>query len=94
MKRSRHDFKKLAFLLAKAGAKKAAVFGSYARGEANSRSDLDILVRFSTRKSLLDLVRLERELSEHLGIKIDLLTEKSVSPYLLKTIKQEAMIIV
>jgi hypothetical protein len=39
-------------------------------------------VEFSERKSLPELVRIERELSEALGIKVDLLTEKSISPYL------------
>jgi predicted nucleotidyltransferase len=40
------------------------VFGSMARGEARKESDIDLLVRFSKRKSLLAVVRLERELTE------------------------------
>jgi len=56
------------------------VFCSYVRGEEKARSDIDILVEFSGRKSLLELVRIERELSEILRIKVDLLTEKSISP--------------
>jgi predicted nucleotidyltransferase len=50
-------------------------------------------VEFSERKSLLELVRIERELSEVLGIKVDLLTEKSISPYLIDTIKREMKVI-
>lgn len=73
--------------LKKYGVKKISVFGSYARGENNPNSDLDILVEFSERKSLLELVRIERILSEKLGIKVDLLTEKSISPYLIDNIK-------
>ncbi len=53
----------------------------------SSESNLDILVEFSERKSLLDLVGIEMELSELLNIKVDLLTEKSISPYLIDTIK-------
>lgn len=45
------------------------VFGFAVRGEAGKDSDIDLLVRFSKRKSLLAVVRLERELSEALGRK-------------------------
>jgi len=38
-------------------------------------------------------VRIERELSEELGIKVDLLTENSISPYLIDTIKREMKMI-
>lgn len=67
-----------------------SVFGSFARGESTAQSDVDFLVRFSRRKSLLDLVRIEREFSEALGRKVGLLTENSVSPYLRERIKSEA----
>ena len=59
-----------------------AVFGSFANGTATEDSDLDLLVRFEGRVSLLDLVRVERELSELLGQKVDLVTEGSLSPYI------------
>ena len=65
------------------------VFGSMARGEAKKESDIDLLVRFSKRKSLLAVVRLERELSEALGRKVDLLTEGALSPYLRERILNE-----
>ncbi len=86
-------FEKIAQALKIQGAGKVAVFGSYVRGEAKPGSDIDILVEFSPRKSLLELVRIERELSEVLGIKVDLLTEKSISPYLIDTIKQHMQVI-
>ena len=76
-------------MLKNKGAKKIAVFGSYARNEEKPGSDVDIIVEFSERKSLLALVRIERELSEILGIRVDLLTEKSISPYLIDSIKKE-----
>ena len=74
-------------------ARKIAIFGSYARGEGRPDGDIDILVEFSERKTLLELVRIERELSELLGIKVDLLTEKSISPYLIDKIKREMEVI-
>ena len=86
-------FRKLADILEDQGAVRIAVFGSYAREEEKPDSDIDVLVEFSPRKSLLELVRIERELSEALGIKVDLLTEKSISPYLIDTIKQQMEVI-
>jgi uncharacterized protein len=50
-------------------------------------------VEFSETKGLLTLVRIERELSELLGVKVDLLTEESISPYLIDGIKKEAKVI-
>lgn len=69
------------------------IFGSFARGESTADSDVDLLVRFSKKKSLLDLVRIERELSTVLGRKVDLLTEASVSPYLRERIRAELEVI-
>jgi predicted nucleotidyltransferase len=86
-------FKKIGQILKKQGARKVAVFGSYVRGEEKPESDIDIIVDFTERKSLLELVKIERELSEALGIKVDLLTEKSISPYLIDTIKKEMEVI-
>lgn len=65
------------------------VFGSMARGEATQDSDIDLLVEFGERKSLLDLVRLERDLSAALGRKVDLLTKGAISPYLRERILGE-----
>ena len=69
------------------------LFGSVARGEDTEQSDVDLLVRFSERKSLLDLVRIEREFSEALGRKVDLLTEGSLSPYLRDQLLGEAAVL-
>jgi predicted nucleotidyltransferase len=54
------------------------VFGSYARGEQTERSDLDILIDFDVNIDLLELIGLEQELSALLGIKVDLITLRSV----------------
>jgi hypothetical protein len=51
-----------------------ALFGSYARNEQTEKSDIDILVKFNKTYSLLQLIRIENELSYKLGIKVDLLT--------------------
>jgi uncharacterized protein len=69
------------------------VFGSMARGEATPESDIDLIVEFGERKSLLDLVKLERELSTTLGRKVDLLTKDAISPYLRERILGEVQTI-
>jgi len=53
---------------------KVGIFGSFARGENKKGSDLDILVEFKDSPSLLTLIKLENQLSEILGIKVDLVT--------------------
>ncbi len=79
-------YKAIVSNLKKEGANRIAIFGSYARNQETRNSDVDLIVKFPIKKSLLELVRIERELSENLGIKVELLTEKSISPLLIKNI--------
>ena len=51
------------------------LFGSYSRNENKKGSDIDILVKFKETLSLLQLIRIENELSKKLGVKVDLVTE-------------------
>jgi predicted nucleotidyltransferase len=53
---------------------KIGIFGSFARGDNKKDSDIDILVEFKESPSLLTLIKLENDLSEILGIKVDLVT--------------------
>ena len=69
------------------------VFGSAARGEVTDQSDIDLLVRFTKRKGFFALVRLERELSQALGRKVDLVTEAALSPYIRKRIMDELQVL-
>jgi predicted nucleotidyltransferase len=55
------------------------IFGSYARGEENEKSDLDILIDFETKVNLLELIGIEQEITERIGIKVDLITLRSVN---------------
>ena len=68
------------------------IFGSYARNEQTKESDLDILVNFGETISLLDIIGLEQELSEKLGVKVDLLTERAVHPKIMKYIEEDLII--
>lgn len=69
-----------------------SVFGSYARGEQKEGSDLDILICFKNRISLLKLIQIEQELSDLLGIPIDLVTENSLKNSRLKKYIEEDLI--
>ncbi len=84
---------KLVSILKKHGAKKIEIFGSYARGEQKETSDLDVIVEFEKRKSLLEIVGIEQELEDALGIKVDLLTRASISPYLIERIEKESKVV-
>jgi predicted nucleotidyltransferase len=50
------------------------IFGSFARGENTKKSDLDILVEFKDPPSLLTLIKAENDLTDLLGIKVDIVT--------------------
>jgi len=74
--------------------KRAALFGSIVRGEATEDSDIDLLVEFEGRRSLLDLAGLKLELQELLGRKVDVLAYGSLHPLLREKIlsKQEVIL--
>ena len=80
-------------VLKKHNVKRAAIFGSIARGEATEESDIDIVIEFEGRKSLLDLVDLKLELQELLGKKVDVITYNSINPLLKEQILNKQKIL-
>jgi len=56
------------------------IFGSYIRGEQKENSDLDILVEFSKEPDLLEFIGLKQELSEILGVEVDLVMKNALKP--------------
>ena len=62
--------------------KRASFFGSIVRGEMTDESDVDLLVEFEGRKSLLDLAGLKIELEDALNRRVDVLTYRSLHPLL------------
>ena len=75
------------------GVKSVALFGSFAKGDAGPDSDVDVLVEFGGPVGLLALVRLERELSEAMGRRVDLLTREAISPHLRDEIMRSRQVI-
>ncbi len=85
--------KTLIDVLRKHDVKKAALFGSIVRGEATDESDIDLLVEFEGRKSLLDLAGLKLDLQEIVRRNVDVLTYKSLHPLLKERILNEQEVI-
>lgn len=65
--------------LLKYNPEKIGIFGSYARNQQSVSSDLDIIIKLKDTISLLQLIKIENELSDCLGIKVDLLTEGAIT---------------
>lgn len=75
----------------KYGAYNVRVFGSVARGEADSESDIDLLVNMEPGRSLLDLSGLLIDLEELLGCNVDVVTEKGLRDRIRERILREAV---
>ena len=84
------DENALQVLCQRHGIESLRLFGSAARGEERPDSDIDLLVRFSETKSLVEIVRIERELAEYLGRPVDLVTESELSPYIRDEVLSQA----
>lgn len=67
------------------------LFGSVARGEANPKSDVDLLVELPPHTSLLTLVAIKQELEDSLNRPVDVVTEAAISPYIREQVLQEAI---
>jgi predicted nucleotidyltransferase len=72
---------------------KAYLFGSYASNEQTLESDVDIIVDFEKQANLFDLIRLQQNLSELLNLKVDLLSSKGVSKFILPYIEKDKILI-
>jgi len=76
-------------VLRKHRVKRAALFGSIVRGEDNEESDIDLLIEFEGRKSLLDIAGFKIELQDLLKREVDVLTYQSLHPLLKERILKE-----
>ena len=73
------------------GVKSLDLFGSVARDEARSDSDVDFLVDFSIEASLFDLFRIQHYLEDVLGCAVDLGTEDALREHLREPVLKEAI---
>ncbi len=78
------------FLKKEFNVKEIGVFGSYARGEARSKSDVDILVEFS-KPIGWEFLDLKEYLEEILGITVDLVTVKALKTQMRDRVLREVV---
>jgi len=72
------------------GALRLRLFGSVARGEERPDSDIDLLVTMRDDRGFDDYLALAEELEHLLGRKVDLVSERGLSPYFRPYIEAEA----
>ncbi len=60
--------------------KSLGIFGSFVRGEQEARSDLDILVEFTSAPTFFEFVEMEDYLSQLLGARVDLVMRSALKP--------------
>ncbi len=73
------------------GAQNVRVFGSIARGEDRPDSDVDLLVDLDKGTGLFALEALRRELSEILGVSVDIALSDSLRPRVREEVEREAI---
>lgn len=87
---------KIEYILKRNGVKRAAIFGSYARGQENKNSDIDILIEYENddEKSFFDVIGLKLELEKELKRKVDLVEYSMIHPRLKKQILKEQLVVI
>jgi predicted nucleotidyltransferase len=78
-------------LAARFKARELGLFGSVARAEDISRSDIDVLVDFTDGADLLDLVGLALYLEELLGRKVDVVPRHALRPEFREAVLREVV---
>lgn len=71
------------------GVKEIGIFGSYVRSEQKDISDVDILIELEKPIGFVRFMKLEKRISDLLGIKVDLVTKKALKPYIGERILRE-----
>jgi len=72
---------------------RAGVFGSVARGSANEKSDVDILVDMDLSYDLFDFLKFKQELESVLKKRVDLLEYRAIKPVLRENILNSEVVI-
>lgn len=73
------------------GANTLQIFGSFASGDDQPESDIDLLVELEAGRSLLDMIAIKHEIEDITKRKVDIVTKASLSPYIIEDILQDAV---
>lgn len=65
-------------ILARHGVTDPEIFGSAARGDDRQGSDVDLLVNFAPGTSIIDIIGIQHELEDLLGVPVDLVPRDSI----------------
>jgi predicted nucleotidyltransferase len=86
---------RLAPICRRNGIARLALFGSRLKGTARPDSDVDLLVAFAPdqKPGLFGLARIEIELGEALGLKVDLRTPGDLSRYFREEVERAAQVV-
>jgi predicted nucleotidyltransferase len=79
-------------LLDRFGVARLSLFGSFARDDGHADSDVDLLVEFNRPIGLFEFVRLQRQLGDLVGHRVDLVTPAALKPQLRDRILHEAVV--
>ncbi|MEO5603338.1 MAG: nucleotidyltransferase domain-containing protein [Cyclobacteriaceae bacterium] len=94
MKLSANDIELIKGVFLDKPVKRAFLFGSFIRGEADQDSDVDILVELDYSKHIgIGFVKIKNQLEEVLNKKVDLVSENSVSHHIRPFINQDKQLI-
>lgn len=77
----------------KYGIKNAYLFGSYARGEANEDSDVDVIIDRGDMRGLIQLSGFRIDLSNELNNEVDVVTTLGVDPRFYDLIKKDRVLV-
>src|SRR5437016_2988143 len=79
--------------LKEAGIVRLSLFGSFVRGDTGPESDIDLLAAFDDTRSLslLDVIHVENQIADLLGVRVDLIEEGTLKPRVQKSVEAEAV---
>jgi len=80
-------------ILQRYGVIKAAIFGSLAKGETKTASDVDILVEIKSDISLLDFIGIKLEIEEAIKMKVDLVEYDTIKSIIKEKVLAEQVVI-
>ncbi|QTA38348.1 nucleotidyltransferase family protein [Thermosipho ferrireducens] len=89
----KQKLEKIMEILKKNGAKKIAIFGSRVRNDWKNDSDIDILVEFSKKPSLLEIAGIKLEIEDNIGEKVDLITFDGLDDYIKEKVLNSMVVV-